>query len=468
MYRKLSIEIADSVMNKSNDGINVVDREGILLYVNKVSADYAGYSIEEMVGKHISRYYPMAVLLKVLKDRQPILEKRIHYVKSKRYVVNSYPYYLQGEFAGAFSIFRSVKEIDELNKKIKYLELQLELNSVVNSVQSIIGKDGSLSDVIKQARRTVGSLGGPRHSIIIGESGTGKTMVASMIYNYAKDIGVISQDAPYIEINCAQFTNSDIAAVEIFGSEEGAYTGSKRKKGLFEQANGGILFLDEAHALEHYQNLLLKAIETGKVRRVGGSREHRVNVIVIAASTRNLKMELLPELYQRLAQYEIYIPSLEERKYREKSQLLDYFVERYQEAVKNLHEINYKVVIPPEVREILLNAHYPRNIRQMRDVINYSIDSASPLIDDIDLANDITTTVRLKDLPFELIDREEGDNTGKIDKTVERLIDNYKTEGMGARRISKELKKIGHNIEYYQVAYFMKKKKDSGKNESPF
>ena len=457
MFNNLRIEVADDIMNKSNDGVNVVDKEGILTYVNQASADYAGYKIKDMIGNHITKFYPHAVLLKVLQDRQPILEKRIHYVKNKRYVVNSYPYYLEGKFAGAFSIFRSIKELDELNKKIKYLQLQLELNSVIEDVPSIIGKDGSLREVIKRARRTVGSLGGPRHSIIIGESGTGKTMVANMIYNYAKDIGVISQDAPYIEINCAQFTNSDIAAVEIFGSEEGAYTGSKRKKGLFEQANGGILFLDEAHALDHYQNLLLKVIETGKIRRIGGSKEHRVNVIVIAASTRNLKEELLPELYQRLAQYEIYLPALGERKIQEKNELLNYFVMKYQEAVKNLHGIKYKVIIEEEARRVLLNAYYPRNIRQMRDVINFSIDSASPLIDDIDMDKEIVTRVGIEDLPFELMGRENAQILKRINKEIEDLIKEYCSAGMGSRKIAKELKKNGYEIEYYQVAYYLKK-----------
>lgn len=460
MYTMLPMEVIDTIMNKSNDGINVVDKDGVLLYVNQISADYAGYPIAEMIGKPISNFYPQAVLLKVLKDRQPILEKKIHFVKNKRYVVNSYPYFLKGEFAGAFSIFKSIKEIDELNKKIKYLELQLEINAVNEGNPSIIGKEGSLGEVIKRARRTVGSLGGPRHSIIIGESGTGKTMVASMIYNYAREIGVISQEAPYIEINCAQFTNPDIAAVEIFGSEEGAYTGSKRKKGLFEQASGGILFLDEAHALEHYQNLLLKVIETGKVRRIGGSKEHRVDVIVIAASTRNLKEELLPELYQRLAQYEIYLPALNERKLQEKNELLDYFVDRYQEAVKNLHEIDYKIVFTEEARSILLNAHYPRNIRQMRDIINFSIDSASPLIDDINRNGEtVTTTVTVEDLPFEVLDREIKQGKGRIDEGVERMIRRYRSEGMGYRRISKELKRQGFSIEYYQVAYYLKMNK---------
>ena len=192
---------------------------------------------------------------------------------------------------------------------------------------------GTMQEIYKKAKKIVGSLGGPRHSIITGESGTGKTMLANLIYHYAKEIGVISKNAPFIEINCAQFTNPDIAAMEIFGSVEGAFTGSKKKKGLFEQANGGILFLDEAHTIENYQSLLLKAIESGKIRRIGDTREIDINVIIIAASTKNLHEVLLPELYQRLGQYEMYLPSLRERSLEEREQLLQHFVRKYENAV---------------------------------------------------------------------------------------------------------------------------------------
>lgn len=460
MYRGIQDEIIDMVMNSSNDGINVADENGILVLVNQVSADYAGRTIEEMIGKHVTVFYPKAVMLKVLETRKPLLDKTIHHVRNNRYVVNSYPCVVNGEFAGAFSIFRNIKEIDELNKKIKNLELQLELNAIVEEVPSIIGKEGSLREVIRRARKTVGSLGGPRHSIITGESGTGKTMIANMIYNYARDIGVIHQNAPFIEINCAQFTNSDIAAVEIFGSEEGAYTGSKRKRGLFEQADGGILFLDEAHALEHYQSLLLKVIESGKLRRIGGSKEHRVDVIMIAASTKDLKEELIPELFQRLAQYEIYIPSLKERSLLEKEELLDFFVHRYQEAVKNLQKIDYKVVIPADVKSLLLKASYPRNIRQMRDVVNFSIDSAAPLIDDVDREKEIVTIVGFEDLPFEFLEGDIKKKNDKIDAVAESLIDKYRAEGLGPRKIATKMIEKGYDLAYYQVAYYLSKNQE--------
>lgn len=452
-------KLFEKILDRDNDGINVVNKKGILIYVNKISADYANTTQEKMLGEHISKFYPAAVLLKVLENKHAILHKKIHYVGEKTYVVSSYPIYIKNRFVGVFSVFKDIQEIDELNRKIKLLELHLTLNKPENDILSVIGNSGSLQDVLVKAKRTVGSLGGPRHSIIIGESGTGKTMLANLIYNYAKKVGVIDTDAPFIEINCAQFTNPDIAAVEIFGSEEGAYTGSKQKKGLFEQANGGILFLDEAHTLEHYQNLLLKAIESGKIRRVGGSKEIGIDVIIIAASTKNLKEELLPELYQRLAQYELYLPSLKERSNDEMESLFDHFIYRYENAVRKLHNIEYNVIFSDEAKNALLKAVYPRNIRQFRDVINYSIDAAAPLISDINDKKKITTVVETKHLPFEIFDDNKVNNNNKtrLSKSIKNAIISLNKEGLGPRKISNKLKEKGYNVEYYQVAYFLKK-----------
>lgn len=457
-------KLFEEILDRNNDGINVVNEKGILVYVNKTSADYANTTQEKMIGKHISNFYADAVLLQVLENKYSILDKKIHYVGDKKYVVSSYPIYINNVFKGAFSVFKDIQEIDELNKKIKYLELHVKLNKPEKNILSVIGNTGSLKDVLIKARRTVGSLGGPRHSIITGESGTGKTMLANLIYNYSKEVGVIDKNAPFIEINCAQFTNPDIAAVEIFGSEEGAYTGSKKKKGLFEQANGGILFLDEAHALEHYQSLLLKAIESGKTRRIGGNKEISIDVIVIAASTKNLKYELLPELYQRLAQYELYLPSLKERSFEEKVLLFEHFVEKYEDVVKKIQNIDYKVTFSNEAKDVLLKAVYPRNIRQLRDVINFSIDAAAPLISDIKDNKKITTVVKTEHLPFEMLKdnnlKEINSMTRgkvKLNETIKKMIHSLKNEGLGPRRISNTLKEKGYNVEYYQVAYYLKK-----------
>lgn len=456
-------QLLEGILDDANDGINVVDQNGILVYSNKMSADYANTTTKEMFGKPITDFYSEAVLLKVLESHKAVRGQEIHYVDNKKYVVNSYPLIKDGVFLGAYSIFKDIRDIEELNRKITSLELHLALNTSEEDILDIIGNSGSLMTVLRKAKRTVGSLGGPRHSIITGESGTGKTMLANLIYNYAKQVGVIDKEAPFIEINCAQFTNPDIAAVEIFGSEAGAYTGSRQMKGLFEKANGGILFLDEAHALEQYQNILLKAVESGTIRRIGGTKEIKVDVIIIAASTKNLSEQLLPELYQRLAQYALHLPSLSERDAREKSQLFEHFVRRYENAVKEIHNLDYQVSFTKEAQHMLLQAKYPRNIRQFRDVINYSIDAAAPLISDIQSKKHITTIVEAKHIPFESFEfnRPEpplpNEKKKGLNDSTKELIRNYHAKGLGPRKIANALKEKGYAVEYYQVAYYLKK-----------
>ena len=447
--------ILDLMLDHINDGLNVVDRDGNLIYANQVSADYAETNRTEMIGKHISEFYPDAVLLKSLNSKKAVLDQKIHYVGTKRYLVSSYPISDESGIIGAYSVFRDIREIDELNRTLQNLKVQISLSRTEDDISSIIGNDDSLKSVLMRAKRTIGSLGGPRHSIIIGDSGTGKTMLANMIYNYGKEIGSIGKDAPFIEVNCAQFTNSDIAALEIFGSEEGSFTGAKQKKGLLEKANGGILFLDEAHALEDYQSLLLTAVESGRFRRLGGNKEIYVDVIIIAASTRNLKEKLLPELYQRLAQYELYLPPLKDRSIKEKESLFDYFIEKYEAAVLDIHSIEYKVLFEDDAKNILLSMDYPRNIRQFRDVINFSIDQASPLIEDIRGNDNITVNVNKSHLPFEFVEESKVEGT----EDIYSLIDELSERGLGPRKISNMLKEKNFDMKYYQVAYYLKKKK---------
>ncbi len=445
--------ILEDIFDTINDGVNVVNNQGRVIYCNKRSAEYADVKPEDMIGKKVTDFYPDAILLQVLEDGKPTLDKKIHYVGNKKYIVSAYPFVVNGEIEGAYSVFRDIREIDILNRKIQALQLHLSLSDTEEEISSLIGVEDSLTKVLQDAKRTIGSIGGPRHSIIIGDSGTGKTMLAKLIYNYGREVGTLDSKAPFIEVNCAQFTNSDIAALEIFGSEEGSFTGSIQKKGLLERANGGILFLDEAHELGNYQSILLTAIETGRFRRIGGNKEISVDVIIIAASTKNLKNELLPELYQRLAQYELYLPPLNERSEKEKTDLFYYFLNKYEEAVKKYQDIDYQVSFTEEAKRLILSGNYPRNIRQFRDVINYSIDQASPLIADLKNKKEIKVKVRTNHLPFEISNEKSEDN-------MYELILNFRNSGMGPRKISKELEKYGYKFEYYKVAYYLKKLED--------
>jgi arginine utilization regulatory protein len=459
-----------TILDNLREGINVVDERGTLLFVNKASAYYAHSTVQGMVGEHISKFYPKAALIEVLKTKRSLLDVKIEHDDGRKYIVNAVPLIINEQFRGGVATFRDVTEIEELSQKLESLEIELALSKVNDAFDPIIGKNESLKEAVTKAQRAIGSLGGPRHAIIVGESGTGKTMFVKAMYYFAKKIGVLSPDAPFIEVNCAQFTNPDIAAIEIFGSEKGAFTGAVEKRGLLELANGGMFFLDEAHALEHYQTMLLKALETGKIRRIGGRKEIDIDVIIVAASTKNLKNVLLPELYQRLAQYEIKLPPLRERPLSEKEQLLKCFKENYEKRAHERYKIKLKVNFSNAAKGILLNAYYPRNIRQFRDIVNASIDAAVPIISDINSKSEVSALIDIDNIPFDLLECEDrceseelepvhiiSENVENDEEVLQKIILRLRKKGLGPRKISNILKEKGFKIEYYQVAYKLKK-----------
>jgi len=203
----------------------------------------------------------------------------------------------------------------------------------------------------------------PFSVIIYGETGTGKESVASLLSKGDKS------RSTFIAIDCGCLSK-DLAASELFGHEKGAFTGAAQmKKGAFELADKGTLFLDEIGNLNYeVQTYLLRAIQEKKIRRIGGSKEIKVDVRIIVASNENL-LEAVnagrfrEDLYHRLNEFEINIPPLRERK--EDLQLfIDFF----------LSEVNIELnknVLPPDEKafKCLYDYHWPGNIRELKNVV---------------------------------------------------------------------------------------------------
>ena len=176
------IKVFKEIMNRSDEGINIVDKNGVLVFVNRVSAEYCNSVPEEMTGRLIEDFYPNAVLLNVIRTKKAVYGEKIHFVGKKKYVCSSFPIEFDGKFYGAYSVFRDVQEIEDLNRRVRYLEMQVSLTKPENDIESVVNYGGSFNKVFNKAKRAVGSIGGPRHSIITGESGTGKTMLATSVY----------------------------------------------------------------------------------------------------------------------------------------------------------------------------------------------------------------------------------------------------------------------------------------------
>lgn len=230
------------------------------------------------------------------------------------------------------------------------------------SFEQIIGQSPAMTEMLRLARKVAAS---EASSVLLqGDSGTGKDMVAKAIHYDST-----RADHPFIAINCAAIPGTLLES-ELFGHEKGAFTDAKiRKEGLFEQAQGGTLFLDEIGELElGLQAKLLRVLEEGKFRRVGGLKDLALDVRVIAASNRDLKAEseaarFRVDLYYRLSVIQIDLPPLRER---DEDVLLlagyyiSHFNERLRKRVRGLGS---------EVEELFRRYAWPGNVRELRNVI---------------------------------------------------------------------------------------------------
>jgi len=356
-----------------------------------------------------------------------------------------------------------------MEQHINSMEFELNLSRHYDIFDSLVGSHGSLQATINKAQRCIASLGGPRHCIITGETGTGKSAFAKAIYQFAKRIKILRNDAPFIDVNCGQFTNSDIAAIEIFGSDKGSFTGAIDKKGLLELADEGIIFLDEAHALGPYQTMLLKIIEEGVLRRVGGRTDKKLNVIIIAASTKDLQKELIPELYQRLAKYSLHLDPLRSRPNEEKKAMLKIFLSQYEDSAKKIYGINLKLAMTSSATEMLISSNYPRNIRQFRDSVNSAVDSAAPPIFSIsDQSTPLNVVVDVEHIPYDIVENIPHTTTPpcKVSSPQKHFSSNHdldekikalRIQGYGPRKIANILRSDGVNVEYYHITYRLSK-----------
>jgi len=226
-------------------------------------------------------------------------------------------------------------------------------------MDAIVGDDGELRALLARA-----ALVAPTATpvLITGESGTGKEALARALH----ELGA-NPDGPFVAVNCGALAR-ELAESELFGHERGAFTGAAgRRRGWFEEASGGTLVLDEIGELPlELQPKLLRVLETGRIRRVGGAGDAVVSVRVVAVTLRNLKAEaqrgaFRGDLYYRLAGFELELPPLRRRR-ADIPVLARHFL-RELEPELGPREIDAAAM------EALQRAEWPGNIRELRNVV---------------------------------------------------------------------------------------------------
>ncbi|HEX5885095.1 MAG TPA: sigma-54 dependent transcriptional regulator [Pyrinomonadaceae bacterium] len=234
--------------------------------------------------------------------------------------------------------------------------------------RQIVGESPAMKKMLSLAAKVAES--DVASVLLQGESGTGKDLVAKAIH-----YGSQRAERPFVAVNCAALPATLIES-ELFGYEKGAFTDAKaRKEGLFEQAEGGTLLLDEIGELElSLQAKLLRVLEEGAFRRVGGLKDIPMDVRVLAASNRDLKAEseagrFRLDLYYRLSVIQIDIPPLRERG-DDVLLLAQHYIDTIGSRLKRNKKINS---LSPEAKDVFIKYHWPGNVRELRNVIERAL-----------------------------------------------------------------------------------------------
>ena len=255
---------------------------------------------------------------------------------------------------------RNALETHSLRREVKHARTERARGF---SFSEIVGESEPMKKAMELGRRVAES---DVSSILLnGETGTGKDLFARAIH-FASE----RTKAPYLAINCAALP-ANLIESELFGYEKGAFTDAKaRKEGLFEQAQGGTIFLDEIGEMElSLQAKLLRVLEEGSFRRVGGLKDIKLDARVIAASNRNLKQEseagnFRLDLYFRLSVIQVDIPPLRERGH-DVILLANYYIDKVNQKRRGKQLTG----LSPEVERIFQNYRWSGNVRELRNVI---------------------------------------------------------------------------------------------------
>lgn len=371
----------DVILKNADAGIDIVDSEGYFIYYNNAMGKIEGLDKREVLGKNVTDVYASidgnnSTMMNCLKTGEPIYRTMQTYTNSKGEeifcIITNIPIIDDGEIKGVVEFAIDMERVDQLDNSFKKCCFPSDVANSAKIEQGINHynfenfktRNKDLIKLIKKIKKM--SLFD--HNILIyGETGTGKEVLAQSIHNCS-----IRKNQPFIAQNCAAVPENLLESI-FFGTEKGSFTGALDKPGLFEQADGGTLLLDELNSLPIYlQAKLLRVLQEGYVRRIGSDEEKKVDVRVISTINEDpmelIKKGLLREdLFYRIGPFYVRIPPLRERK-EDIIYLSNYFIGKNSKTLGIGH-----VKLSDEVKEFFLKYCWRGNVRELKNIIEYAI-----------------------------------------------------------------------------------------------
>lgn len=355
-----------AIIQSSDDAISVVDENGYGLLVNPAYTRITGLQMEDVVGQPASADISEgeSMHLRALQTRKPVRGVNLKVGPANREViVNVAPIIVDNILKGSVGVIHDTTEIRSLMKELDRARSIIRTLESKYTFDDIIGLSPEMQLSLQQAKLAAQT---PVTVLLRGESGTGKELFAHAIHS-ASD----RKYNKFVRVNCAALSEEMLES-ELFGYEEGAMPGVKsgEKKGLFEEANNGSIFIDEIGELSPaIQSKLLRVLQEHETLRIGGSKPVPVNVRVIASTNANMEKALLDgtfreDLYYRLNRMPILIPPLRSRK-----QDIPRIVDRLLLKLNQEYGRNVETVTDKALQRLRLY-DWPGNVRELENVIS--------------------------------------------------------------------------------------------------
>lgn len=410
--------IVSQILKMTSDGFIITDTEGNVREINKQYADFFGKSRSEIIGKSILNIIPNSKMIDIVKHKfseEDAVHKYIDgeakgnsVIVSRSYVEDEDGNVVAGVAQVKFKV-QTLAVAKKLMNEYEELEYYREEFQNQNRVDNIIGSDTKFREIVKECLK-VAKTDIP--VLLTGETGTGKEVMAKALHTNS-----LRYDKPFVSINCAAIP-FELLESELFGYMDGAFTGAKRggKKGKFQLANGGTIFLDEIGDMpSSMQAKLLRVLQEKEIEPLGSEKSIPLDVRVVAATRQDLEAKMKDgsfreDLYYRLSVFNIHIPPLRERG-GDSLELAEFFLDELNHKYKT-----YKT-FSKAVKAYFLKYQWPGNVREVNNVVQsaYAI-STENIID-------------INDIPARMLQQEKpAINLDKNKKSLGQMVDDYEKE----------------------------------------
>lgn len=345
------------ILNAVSEGIISIDRSGTIMTLNDSAASLLKTIPSELIGKNINTLFPLNTVLDVINEKIP-LNNKIVKINNENFIFNHVPIIFNKESLGVVSTFKNISNVINVENRVRKLFAKGFVAKY--NFDDFIYNSKQIKDVIRKAKKFAQT----NSTILInGETGTGKEILAHSIHNYS-----LRNKKPFISINCAVLPEQLLES-ELFGYEDGAFTGSKKggKLGLFEICQEGTIFLDEiGSTTQKVQTNLLRVLQEKEFMRIGADRIISIDVRVIAATNKNLINEVQAnkfreDLYFRLNVLNISLPPL-----RNRIDDIPLLIHKFIKVISKENNI-LPLDMPKQFYKNLKDYSWPGNIRQLKN-----------------------------------------------------------------------------------------------------